>query len=93
VNGLSHNSVILQGKLNDTAKEYQAAQGFLAEKFALVTRLETALNDANKSISKMQANLKDREEEIISLQNERDDALANYSAVMSEKGNDKKSQA
>ena len=30
---------------------------------------------------------------IASLQNERDDAFANYSAVMSEKGNDKKSQA
>jgi chromosome segregation ATPase len=54
-------------KFNDTAKEYQAAQGLLAEKVALVTRLETALNDANKSLSKMEANLKDKEEEMIAV--------------------------
>jgi hypothetical protein len=29
--------------------------------------LETALNDANKSISKMEANLKDKEEEMIAV--------------------------
>jgi chromosome segregation ATPase len=67
VNVLSRNSVTLQGKFNDTAKEYQAAQGILAEKVALVTRLETALNDANKSLSKVQATLKDNEEEMIAV--------------------------
>jgi chromosome segregation ATPase len=67
VNVLSLNSGTLQGKFNDTAKECQAAQGILAEKVALVTRLETALNDANKSLSKVQATLKDKEEEMIAV--------------------------
>ena len=56
--GMTRNSKCPYFVLN--GKEYQAAQGFLAEKVALVTRLDT-VGFANGWISKIKANLKDKE--------------------------------
>ena len=67
VNALSHNSVTIQGKLDVATQEYDTVTHTLAEKVALVAQLENALNDANQSLVQMQANLKEKDDNIIAL--------------------------
>jgi chromosome segregation ATPase len=78
VNALSHNSVTIQGKLDVATQEYDAVTHTLAEKVALVAQLENALNDANQSLVQMQANLKEKDDNIIALKSLLDarDAMA-----------------
>jgi chromosome segregation ATPase len=67
VNVLSLNSGTLQGKLDDTAKEYQAAQGLLAEKVALVARLQIALDTAQQRALTAESSLKEKDDVITAL--------------------------